>query len=102
MTEASEKPRLLASADGKLYAVAVIAVAYLIAWYEVSATPQPAAVPAPATHHAVWIDQLPSTERPKVIPPAGWRVASRAEQAAALPLVRAPASRSLRVRTRSS
>jgi hypothetical protein len=32
MTERREKPRLLASTDAKLYAVAVIVVAYLIAW----------------------------------------------------------------------
>lgn len=102
MTEPRETPRPLASADGKLYAVAVIAVVYLIAWYEVSTTPPPAAVSVPSTPQAVWIDQLPATERPMVVPPAGWRVASRDEQAAAPPLVRAPASRPIRVRTRSS
>ena len=101
MTEPRERPRLLASADGKLCAVAVIAVVYLIAWYEVSATPQPA-VSVPATPRAVWIDQLASTERPKLAPPDGWRVASRHEQASAPPVVRVPASRAVRVRTRSS
>lgn len=102
MTEPCAKPRSLASADGKLSAVAMIAVVYLIAWYEVSTTPPPAAVSVPATPRAVWIDQLPATERPMVVPPAGWRLASRDEQAATPPLVRAPASRPVRVRTRSS
>ena len=102
MTEPREKPRPLASADGKLYSIAAIAIAYLVAWYEVSATAPPAAARVPAPTRAVWIDQLSSTERPKVIPPDGWRLASRDEQAAAPPLVRAPASRPLRVRTRSS
>lgn len=100
MTEPHPEPRLLASANGKLHAVAVIAVVYLIAWYEVSAAPAAASVPA--APRAVWIDQLPEAERPKIVPPAGWRVASRDEQAAAPPLVRAPASRPVRVRTRSS
>lgn len=81
MIEPREQPRLLASTDGKLYAVAMIAVVYLIAWYEVSATPRPAAVSAPGAPRAVWIDQLP---------------------AAAPPPVRGPASRPVRVRTRSS
>ena len=94
------RPWLLA-ADAKLCAVAVIAVVYLVAWYEVAATPQPA-VSVPAAPRAVWIDQLASTERAKIAPPAGWRVASRDEQAAAPALVRAPASRPIRVRTRSS
>jgi len=102
MTEPSGTPRRLASADAKLYAVAVIAVVYLIAWYEVSAKPRSATTPAPATPRAAWIDQLPSNDRPTVVPPAGWRVASRDEQVAPPPIVRAPASRPLRVRTRSS
>jgi hypothetical protein len=102
MTEPDETRRRLAAADGKLYAVAVVAVVYLIAWYEVSATPGPVAATAPAAPYAVWIDQLPAIERPTVVPPAGWRVASRDEQVVAPPVVRAPASRPLRVRTRSS
>lgn len=101
MTEPREPPRRLAAADGKLYAVAVIAVVYLIAWYEVSAAPRPARR-APVAQRAVWIDQLPPAERPELISPAGWRIASRDERAAAPPLVRAPASRPVRVRTRSS
>ena len=102
MTEPCATPRPVASADGKLSSVAVIAVVYLIAWYEVSTTPPPAAVSVPAPPRAVWIDQLPEAERPTVVPPAGWRVASRDEQAVAPPVVRAPASRPVRVRTRSS
>lgn len=102
MTEPGETRRRLAAADAKLHAVALVAGVYLIAWYEVSVTPRPAAATAPAPPPPVWIDQLPEDERPTVVPPAGWRVASRDEQVAAPPLVRAPSSRSLRVRTRSS
>jgi hypothetical protein len=102
MTEPGEARRRLAAADGKLYAVAVVAVVYLIAWYEVSATPRPVAETAPATPRAVWIDQLPEADRPTAVPPAGWRVASRNEQVVAPPVVRAPAARPLRARTRSS
>lgn len=104
MTEPGEARRRLAALDGKLYAVAVVAVAYLIAWYEVSATPRPVAATAPSTPRAVWIDQLPEADRPAAVRPAGWRVASPDEQVVAPPLVRvpAPASRPLRVRTRSS
>lgn len=101
MTEQRDKPPPLAAADAKLYAVAVIAVVYLIAWYEVSATPPSAAAGVPTAPRAVWIGQLREAERPEVTPPAGWRVASRNEPAAPA-LVRAPASRPVRVRTRSS
>jgi hypothetical protein len=101
MTEPRERPRALAATDGKLYAVAVIAAVYVIAWYEVSATSRPAER-APAAQRAVWLDQLASTERPSVAPPAGWQVASRDALVAAPPLVRAPASRPVRLRTRSS
>lgn len=101
MTERGETRRFSA-ADGKLYAVAVVAVVYLIAWYEVSVTPRQPTVAAPAALRGVWIDQLSDADRPRVVPPAGWRVGSRDEQVAAPPLVRAPASRPLRVRTRSS
>lgn len=106
MTEPADARRHLASADGKLYAVTVVAVAYLIAWYGVSAFPRPAAGAAPdaprAVWRAVWIDRLPNAEQPTARPPAGWRVASRDEQRAAPPIERAPASRPLRARTRSS
>jgi len=101
MIEPRERPRLLAAADAKLYAVAVVAAVYLIAWYEISASPQPA-VSVPAAPRAGWIDQLASTARPSVEPPAGWRVASQDELASAPPLARAPASRPIRMRTRSS
>lgn len=112
MTEPGKTPRPLLSADGKLYAVAVIAIVYLIAWYGVSTvSPPPSAAASPATPavatvpaapRAVWIDQLPAAERPNVAPPAGWRLAARNEQTAAPVLRRAPASRPVRVRTRSS
>ena len=76
MAEPDEMRRRHAAADGKLHAVAVIAVVYLIAWYEISTMPRPVATTAPATPRAVWIDQLPEAERPMAVPPAGWRVAS--------------------------
>jgi hypothetical protein len=57
MTEPGETRRRIAAADGKLYAVAVVAVVYLIAWHEVSATPRPVAATVPAMPRAVWIDQ---------------------------------------------
>ena len=102
MIEPGETRRRIASADGKLFAVAMVAVVYLIAWYEVSSTPRPVAATAPAPPRAIWIDQLPEADPPPAVPPAGWRVASRDEQVIAPPLVRAPAARPLRVRTRSS
>lgn len=111
MTEPGKTPRPLLSADGKLYAVAVVAIVYLIAWYKVStvspqapaaASPATPAATVPAAPRAVWIDQLPAAERPNVAPPAGWRLAARNEQTAAPVLRRAPASRPVRVRTRSS
>lgn len=98
MTEPGQARRL-AAADGKLYAVAVVALVYLLAWYEVSATPRPVATTEPRPR---WLGQLAEAERPAVAPPPGWRVASEAERVAAPRVVRAPASRSLRVRTRSS
>lgn len=102
MIERRETPHSLAAVDWKLHAVAVIAVVYLIAWYEAATTPQRAPVSVPATPRAVWLDQLPLAERPPVAPPTGWRVASRDEQTATPALMRAPASRPVRMRTRSS
>lgn len=55
--------------------------------------------PAPA----VWFDDLPLAQRPAVALPPGWRLAARSEPPTPAPRVaQSPASRPVRVRTRSS
>ncbi len=81
----------------------------------IATPPQPVATRPRST---VWLDELPIAARAAITPPAGWRVLSRDDLAAPAPVlapvptstitsapprvVRAPATRRLRVRTRSS
>ena len=107
-------PRLrLGALELRLYLVAVLASVYVLTFravgggHDASTSPAAPTAPHPVTSlpPAVWLDQLPVAQRPVVVPPPGWRIASRGEAAAAAPapvVVRAPASRPLRVRTRSS
>lgn len=109
-------PRLPASPlELRLYALAVLAVVYLVAWRAIAAggspgpvTPTAAAQPGPGAATTVWLDDLPPAQRPSLASlalPAGWRIATRGERAVAATaprVVRAPTPRALRVRTRSS
>lgn len=109
----------------RLYATAALAIVYLFAWRAITgrapvgpaadrpagtaasdrvAAGAPAALGAPRAA-AVWLDDLPAWARPAVVIPPGWRLAARGEAIVAAPaprVVRAPAGRPLRVRTRSS
>jgi len=94
----------------RLYTVAVLAAVYVLAWRSMIGGAQPATTTAAATAPlespaAVWLDEVPTSQRPLLKLPSGWRLASRDDTAVAAPapvVVRAPASRPLRVRTRSS
>ena len=115
MTDRKRTPSLSAS-EARLYIVAVLASLYVIGWRALErpapavATPHraPAPAPEPTPARAVWLDDVPVAERPALIPPLGWAVATRdaATAAPAQPVVRRPlpvrVTRPLRVRTRSS
>jgi len=109
-TARAERPRI-GALELRLYAVALLAAVYTVAWRAIGGhAPAPASAPAaamePPSREAtplVWIDRLPAETQPAIPLPAGWQRAS-AEPAAAPPtrIVRAPARRVPRVRTRSS
>ena len=100
----------LGALELRLYLVAALAGVYVLTFRAIggghaTTTSLPAPTPVSSLPPAVWLDQLPVAQRPVVVPPPGWRLASRGEAAVAAPapvVVRAPASRPLRVRTRSS
>jgi hypothetical protein len=101
-------PRLaLSPLELRLYAVAVLAAVYLVAWRAIAGGDSSNAA-AQATSGApttVWLDDLPPAQRPSLALPAGWRLASRGAPAVATTMprvVRVPTPRALRVRTRSS
>ena len=84
--------------EWKLYVVALLAGVYLLAWRAV-ATPAPRAEAEPAP---------PPSAAPPIAfePPPGWQLVTRDRPAVRAPaptrVVRAPARRRVRVRTRSS
>jgi len=122
-TERKREPPRTSATELRLYVVAILAVVYLVAWraiatsttgtvdeapVPVASTPASAPAPAPA-QRTVWIDDLPAEQRPQVVVPAGWHVVPHTSRTASTPappprvqLVRVPASRTMRVRTRSS
>ncbi len=118
MTEPNRPRPWLAPREGRLYIVTVLAGVYLFAFRAIPTPPERGARSGPledastepsssgrSPSAAVWIDDLPADQRPSVALPAGWRVVSRedAARAASVPRVaRAPSSRRLRARTRSS
>ena len=115
MTDRSSRvaPRLaLSPLELRLYAVAVLAAVYLVAWRAIAGSEPPnpmtpAAAPAQASGApaTVWLDDLPPAQRPVPALPPGWRLASRVDAAVAATtprVVRVPTPRALRVRTRSS
>ncbi|HEY0993956.1 MAG TPA: hypothetical protein VGD80_43165 [Kofleriaceae bacterium] len=107
-------PRLaLSPLELRLYAVAVLAAVYLVAWRAIAGGGSSNAVTGAAAaaqgasgaRTTVWLDELPPAQRPPLALPTGWRLASRGEPAVATTLPRvasAPTPRALRVRTRSS
>ena len=104
-------PRLpLTTLEWRLYVVVVLAGIYLIAWRAIAdTTPGPPtasparSAPSDLTTRGVWLDDLPVAQRPVLTLPPGWELAARGEAVVAVPTPRrAPASRPLRVRTRSS
>jgi hypothetical protein len=102
-------PRIRASPlELRLYCVALLAAVYVVAWRSMSAGAPPSVAPVLAVETAtpvarvVWLDELPPAQRPVLALPPGWRLASRGELTVAPVVARAPASRPVRVRTRSS
>ena len=106
--ESNREPRPRTSPlELRLYVAALLAAVYTISWRAIGGhapvTEAPIAI-APMTtepQRFVWIDSLPDTVRPTVVPPAGWQLASDPRSSVAPPerVVRVP---SRRVRTRSS
>lgn len=112
MTDTARRPAApvrITPLELRLYAIAGLAAIYLIAWRAITGgawhDPAAAAAPAAPPSAARWLDEMPAAQRPAVVPPPGWRVVSRDPPAAVDPaprVVRAPVSRPLRIRTRSS
>ncbi|HET9992564.1 MAG TPA: hypothetical protein VFQ65_28720 [Kofleriaceae bacterium] len=99
--------------EGRLYIVALLAGGYLFAWRAIDATTSMSTptVTAPIDKVAVpqspfvWFDDLPRAQRPVLSIPPGWQLTSRGGPGLTVPsshVTRIPASRPLRVRTRSS
>lgn len=95
----SEAPRTgLGPLEGRLYLVALLAGGYVFAWRALSDPISEVARPQPV----VWFDEVPGDRRPALSLPPGWQLAPRGEPAPAPDVTRLPASRPVRVRTRSS
>jgi hypothetical protein len=82
-------PRVNLSAhEWKLFVVGGLGFAYAATFSIVATQPQPAALqPASAAsttmgsgNSVVWLDQLPVSQRPPVVPPQGWAIAAAAAQ----------------------
>ncbi len=102
-------PRILITPlEGRLYIVALLAAGYLVTWRAITPTASVTAstvdvarVPSPV----VWLDDVPIEERPALPLPPSWRLVVRGDPTATAHsprVTRVPASRPLRVRTRSS
>jgi hypothetical protein len=87
--------------EWRLYAVAIVASVYVLAWSRI--TPKPSGEPlrAVTSPTTVWLDELRPAGRPVLTPPPGWRVVERSEVIAPIPR-RVPSSQPPRIRTRSS
>lgn len=112
-TERKRGPARTSAFELRLYVVAILAAVYLVAWRTIATPaksvpidepPVPTATALAPAQRAVWLEDLPAAQRPQVAVPAGWHVVSRTTSAPAprVQLVRVPASRPVRVRTRSS
>ena len=94
----------------RLYLVALLGVVYTISWRAIGgqapATESQGATTATSEpKRMVWIDNLPPDMRPTIALPAGWQRETDPHASAAVPparVVRVPARRAPRVRTRSS
>lgn len=108
-------PRIsLSPIEGRLYIVALLASGYLITWGAIEATNTPSRsvmAPSPISNLAgarpsyIWLDDVVREHRPVISLPPGWQLASHLERATTAPVprvTRIPASRPMRVRTRSS
>lgn len=94
--------------ESRLYIVALLAAGYLVTWRAIAPG---ASVTIPAVEVArpqspvAWLEDVPASERPAIALPPGWRLVSRGEPTATVSVprvARVPASRPMRVRTRSS
>jgi hypothetical protein len=123
MTTTTDPPRPPARPAGatnlRLYLVAFLASAYVLAWWLFGAraaagsTPEPPVTRSLETDEqprlATWFDDLPRDRRPRVDVPAGWHIADRPTAGRGtrrdVPVpVRVPSTRAgrSRIRTRSS
>jgi hypothetical protein len=97
-------------ASMKLYLFSALALVYSLAWWAFAPRPASDAVDAPtvanvdAPDRVAWLQDLPAARRPAVALPAGWQLATTTAvpRPAAVSTVRRVATRSNRVRTRSS
>lgn len=113
-TERAPAARPITASQLRSYLVALLAGAYLLAWWRLGApaflVSEPLPTTSPVTELApprstVWLTDLPPSSRPPVSVPAGWHVVDRAEPASvrsAPAPIRVSAARRGRVRTRSS
>lgn len=115
----------LTGLEWRLYVVAALATIYVISWRVLErggAAPAPTSAPLEASPQlaiepprrlpsprAIWLDDVPVSERPALSPPPGWVVTTRdaaASRPAMQPVMRAPQLTRVpakrRVRTRSS
>ncbi|MEZ4400746.1 MAG: hypothetical protein R3B06_12045 [Kofleriaceae bacterium] len=117
MTTESPRPRARPRPGVELrrWIIAALALAHVAVWRVVvrpagdadAAADAARPVDAPGTPTGIWLDDLPVSERPSVAVPVGWQLVDRhAVQPTLAParprLVRAPAARPRRVRTRTS
>ncbi len=95
----------------KLYLFSALALVYSLAWWAFAprsasdAVDEPTAVSPAAPDRVAWLQDLPDAQRPAVALPAGWQLATTTPaepRPVAVSAVRRVASRSNRVRTRSS
>ncbi len=123
MTTTTERPgpSLSRHATGvsnlKLYLIALLATAYVLAWWLFGARAADSSAAAPAIEassepsgqpRSAWFHDLPTAERPVVEVPAGWHIADRTAPSpgvirSGVPVpVRVSPARAGRIRTRSS
>jgi hypothetical protein len=103
------RPRTSGMHDLRLYLLALLALAYLVAWGAFGTRPGRAALEtSPQPRQAIWYEDLPPAERPTIQLPRGWRLAARSaasgpvvREAGPVPVRVAP-GRPGRIRTRSS
>ena len=104
---------MLSGLEWRLLLTSVLASTYLVVWLALSRSlpPEAQATAPPIARQGtrvergqgpVWLSDLLLSRRPVVTLPAGWTHAAPPTRAARPRMVRAPATRPVRVRTRSS